>query len=194
MGLALATLGASGQQSLTVDPADSDPSWSPDGQRIAFERRGQLWLIRPDGTGLTQLITPAIRAGSPTWSPAGERLAFTCEVEPGSYNICSISLDGTGFQRLTDFPGVEGCPDWSPDGSRIVFNTLRFSGRWDVAVLNLASRSVTRVIEGIWPAWSRDGTRIVLGIDGIGLATVQPDGSGLQVISHQGGHAPAWRP
>ena len=69
---------------------DSDPIWSPDGQLIAFTRfpsRGvsDVWLVRPNGTGLRRLTTTPIppqgvaRVGSTplAWSPdATQLLAF----------------------------------------------------------------------------------------------------------------------
>jgi Tol biopolymer transport system component len=38
----------------------SSPEWSPDGEWIAFtdgENEADLWVVRPDGTGLRQLTT-----------------------------------------------------------------------------------------------------------------------------------------
>jgi len=68
---------------------DQHPTWSPDGRWIAFEQyplsqldqngnslTGQLWIVAPGGTGLTQLtpgtVTPGTQvlpSGKPTWSP-----------------------------------------------------------------------------------------------------------------------------
>ena len=51
---------------------DEAPSWSPDGRMIIFasDRTGvsQLYLIRPDGTGLVQLTKTGNNA-APRWSP-----------------------------------------------------------------------------------------------------------------------------
>jgi TolB protein len=50
-----------------------DPSWSPDGQRIAFssERDGNLeiYVINIDGSGLTRLTDHPGDDSSPAWSP-----------------------------------------------------------------------------------------------------------------------------
>jgi Tol biopolymer transport system component len=60
------------------------PTWSPDGKVLAFEStrasligRYAIFLIKRDGTGLTQVTDPALNADHPVWSPDGRRLAFS---------------------------------------------------------------------------------------------------------------------
>ena len=43
----------------------SDPSWSPDGALIAFERSGWIWTMRADGKGARRLV----RGTQPAWQP-----------------------------------------------------------------------------------------------------------------------------
>src|SRR5439155_9842431 len=57
--------------------ADVDPVWSPNGQLLAFRRTalaspGDLYTVRPDGSGLTRIASGA----DPQWSPDGRRIAF----------------------------------------------------------------------------------------------------------------------
>lgn len=130
------TLGSdgSGLVDLTPDLADDrNPSWSPDGARIAFEstRNGgsDIYTIAPDGTNLQQL-TPFGNATDPDWSPDGLKVAF---VRAGT--IYTIRQNGTQGGE-GGAPGAN--PTWSPDGTQIV-------------VSKAASSSCTGVSAAIFP-------------------------------------------
>jgi len=56
----------------------SEPSYSPDGSRIAFRSHGDVWVVNTDGTGAVDIAT--YTSGStdrPRWSPDGTRIAYT---------------------------------------------------------------------------------------------------------------------
>jgi Tol biopolymer transport system component len=46
-----------------------EPAWSPDAAWIAFVGRGDLYVIRPDGTGLRRLTRTKADEFSPAWQP-----------------------------------------------------------------------------------------------------------------------------
>ena len=70
------------QVRLTIDPArDSDPSWSPDGARIAFvsnRDRGldRIYVMDSDGQHVTRLTMDSTNL-APAWSPDAAKIAFT---------------------------------------------------------------------------------------------------------------------
>ena len=67
----------SGERRLTRNTGrDSNPVWSPDGRRIAFESNWQLNVMNADGSGQRRLTRNGGRNFAPAWSPDGQKLAF----------------------------------------------------------------------------------------------------------------------
>src|SRR5437773_6379084 len=60
-----------------------EPAWSPTGSWIALasNRAGNfdIWLVRPDASGLTQLTTDRATDDQPAWSPNGTQIAFVSD-------------------------------------------------------------------------------------------------------------------
>ena len=66
---------------LTDPRADShEPSWSPDGQFLAFQSYAggnfHIWIIDKEGKQLEQITFGAYDDREPHWSPDGQRLGF----------------------------------------------------------------------------------------------------------------------
>jgi Tol biopolymer transport system component len=88
------------------------PAWSPDGSKIAVSDDDRLYLMNPDGTGVTEIFNDnGLRIGGPTWSPDGSRIAVDLWRD-SNREIYSISPDGTGLMRLTTSPADEYAGDW----------------------------------------------------------------------------------
>jgi Tol biopolymer transport system component len=169
-GITIATATGTHRRCLGVD--GFDPSWSPDGSRLVFERNTPdvytLQIVTRDGRLLT---TIPITVGFPrdlAWSPLGDRIAFEAsEINQGA-SIYLIRPDGTGLSQLTTGPRETGRqPNWSPNGKRILF--IRNS--YQVWVMDadgshqrkllVVPRSRAAPDEGAASAvWSPDGTKI----------------------------------
>ncbi|HJZ77933.1 MAG TPA: hypothetical protein VKE51_39665, partial [Vicinamibacterales bacterium] len=65
------------------------PSWSPDGRRIAFQAyrdaTWQIWTINADGTDLKPVTSSPYDDREPAWAPDGNSLAFSSD-RSGSYD------------------------------------------------------------------------------------------------------------
>ena len=73
-----------------LEGADSNPSWSPDGARIAFDSvrqgRGDIFVMNPDGQGLRNLTRHPSDDIGPQWSPDGSTIAYLGNQDAGE--IC----------------------------------------------------------------------------------------------------------
>jgi Tol biopolymer transport system component/imidazolonepropionase-like amidohydrolase len=91
------------------------PSWSPDGRRIAFQAyrdsTWQIWTVNADGTDLKPVTSSAFDDREPAWSPDGRRIAFSSD-RGGSYDIWVLTLAGGDVQRITTAESNEFMPSW----------------------------------------------------------------------------------
>jgi TolB protein len=117
-----------------------NPTWSPNGRRIAFTRifgacpeycdtdLFDLYTLRADGTHLRQGTNPDPRYMdlSMRWAPDGSRLVFTRSDEgrdPTKDAVFTVRVDGTHLRQLTPWSMDAGRLDWSPDGRWILFRS-----------------------------------------------------------------------
>ena len=104
------------------------PSWSPNGQDVAyvsFETDLPRIYIQNIATGQRRQITnyPNINS-SPVWSPDGTKLAMVLSKD-GSPDIYVQDLNNNQLIRITDHPAIDTEPSWTPDGRHIVFMSDR---------------------------------------------------------------------
>jgi TolB protein len=138
---------------------DFQPRFSPDGRTVAFasDRLGAraIWLSRPDGSGLRQLVT---LGEHPAWSPDGQSIAYTSGLDVGSQtDIFVVSMLGGLPRRLTFDPADDRQPAWSADGQWIYFVSSRAGTHvWRQPSSGGVPERVSR-LEGTEPALSLDG-------------------------------------
>lgn len=108
------------------------PSWSPDGQTLAyvsFEGRLPTIYVQFLKTGERRRVSA--RAGvnqAPAWSPDGKKLALTLSTRDGNLDIYTLDLDTQALTRITDDPGIDTEPQWSKDGQSLYFTSDRAGG------------------------------------------------------------------
>jgi len=118
------------------------PTWSPDGQSIAFAMDGSLWRMkvkggRGDGAA-EEILREKEYLSSPEWSPDGRYLAYTADDDGKSINIRVLNLGSGVVTAVTTGAFVNIEPAWSPDGKRLAYVTTAPNGFFNVVVVDMA--------------------------------------------------------
>lgn len=157
------------------------PEWSPDGQWISYVSRGEIHLVRPDGSAPPTNISYGQGGLKPLWTadsrwlistPGGESVGAFGQIIRLRADIPSGPVDAT---RLTDEPFGHGDPRPSPDGRLVAFTSnrpatpgaARQNGVWVMPVDGGIPRLVAANVSS--PRWSPDGRRLL-------VTSVQPSG------------------
>ena len=92
-------------------------AFSPDGYYVAFERRGDLWVVEHDGTELHRVARSVVRW---EWAPDGQALAIVRKASPdgtGGAGIEFVGAEDPGI-RETQLP-ITASSTWHGPGSAV---------------------------------------------------------------------------
>ncbi|MFC1572579.1 TolB family protein [Candidatus Eisenbacteria bacterium] len=174
------------QQVTSSDASDWDPTWSPDGSKLAYSsphlgNSGSapyhtIWIIPALGGEPRQLSE--MPASFPSWSPDGKRIAFSSGT--GGGDICAVwtaDTTGTELVRLTSGTGGDLYPQWSPDGSHIVYTSGGYSGPYSSWII---------------PATGGDPMEILGEDETTGAGTWSPDSTMIAYTTKRTGNFDIW--
>jgi Tol biopolymer transport system component len=161
-----------------------------------------IFVVGPDGSGLTNLTPEGTFERNPIWSPDGNKLLFA-RLDPSftSEVLSTMNPDGTVRTPLAD---GEQFIDyrWSPDGSRIAYSLGRSANgdlRSDLWVMQAdGSGNVKLASDAEGPSWSPDGSQIayVHDVGDVHIRIINSDGGNDHPLTEPSLSAiqPAWSP
>jgi Tol biopolymer transport system component len=187
-----------------------EPSWSPDGTRIAFSgdnlKGNKDIYVLTAGSGTIDRLTKAFGGqAAPDWSPDGRTIAY----ESGSFAACHCGTTTTGSIKTVDVASGRqtrvvtktdaASPTWSPDGSQIAFSAATESDAGDLWVVRPDGLGLRKMLgfpgAQTAPAWSpaRGGAGSIAFTADQGISVIDLASGGVRVLA-EAGNDPAWTP
>jgi Tol biopolymer transport system component len=138
--------------------AIANPSWSPNGESIAFSGSvggiSDLYVYNLESGDVTQLTNDKYADLQPTWSPDGSTIAFTSDRGPETsfealaysrFQLTLIDVTSGDLRVLPVFGNVKHInPQYAADGGSIYFLSDQ-DGVSDIYELNLRNAEVRRI-------------------------------------------------
>lgn len=162
------TDGFNPQTVLESDEPLMSPSWSPDGQSLAYvsfeNKRPEIFIQHLASARRSKVSGFKGINGAPNWSPDGKKLALVLSKDK-SPDIYVMTVATKKLNRLTTHRAIDTEPVWSADGNSIIFTSDR-SGKpqlYEVSTRGGKPRRIT--YEGSYNSaadLSPDGKNIVM--------------------------------
>ena len=158
------------RKTITDLGAGANPSWSPDGKKIAYfvhqgtpgEDKPGIYSMNADGTDRKWLS----EGEKPRWSPVGNKILFKSRHE-GVHSLYTIE-DGKRERVLFEKYQNISSGSWAPDGKQVCYIGMR-NGGWELGITTASGKEEPVKIRysghvGWIPSWSPDGRHIALWI------------------------------
>lgn len=177
-----------------------NPTWSPDGELIAFGARplgtpsgGEIYVMPADGSAGPSVVT--VGGGiTPCWL-SDQEIVFV-----RSGDLFAQRVDGSPARQITTDPDLDYAPACSSDGNWLAFHSNR-DGNWHIYVMDAEGSNLRKLTDTpygeLYPEWSPTGAQVAFSSNRGGnfdIYVVNNDGTGeRRVTSHASSDRfPAW--
>jgi len=161
------------------------PALSPDGKRLAFVYRGDIWITASNGGRATPLTQHLETDAYPVFSPDGKWLAFSSR-RNGNWDIYAVPSEGGAARQLTFHSGSEIAHGWSPDGKYLLFSGRRDTPNYAIYSLDVNTLHSKVLCEDYakmdYATFSPDGETIAYGRYGFHWTRARYSGSAAAQI------------
>ncbi|MCB0081550.1 MAG: PD40 domain-containing protein, partial [Caldilineaceae bacterium] len=168
------------------------PTWSPEGDEIAFFKRtgldfGDIFIVRNDGANSRNSTNNPYWYGKLVWSPDGTRFVYHTGYAD---SIQLIDVDSP-LSHLAGISMSDGNPNWSPDSQLLVFDSTLSSTTAGIYMIKVDGSEPRQITDNPWmdtdPSWSPDGSKIafVSNRDGDNeIFTMDVNGANVQQLTN----------
>ena len=133
---------------------------APETAKIVFVSRRdgnfEIYIMNPDGSDQTNLTQHRAKDSAPVWSPTGEQILFVSD-RGGVEDLYLMDADGTNVRQVFKKLIGREFPTWSPDGKALAYHRFHTSS---IYTASIDGKDETKVADGLWPAWSPNGSEI----------------------------------
>ncbi len=198
------TVHADGGYNRLIAKNAQNPTWSPNGRKLAYILQGKLYTTSVNGEKKRLTHSLGSIEHSPAWSADGKYIAFVRTIKTSNAQsqsaIFTIKPSGANERNVTGWlkNGTYNSPSFSPDGTRLVYEKAAENGR-ELSIKNLTinyERLLTTLSDNVDSnvSWSPNGKKILYNDSGNEVYTIWPDGSHRTIISDGDSYQASWSP